>query len=223
MMGSSTKRSPEPWTEGEVKRLCNRARSLGLIDDAFETGTSHNLSYEEFKGLGDSAQKQYFDDMRKALRDWRSLKESCPRIDMMALQHYDKDNRLSLDEQKAADVLQKDLKQKWNLSKEPPVNSASGRARPEMSKKISWYDDELQWNSVKSQFELARNRQRCRRYIPDDKSLRQYGFFDHISSSLLWYRLTILTGEPKNVTTDNYKSSWDMKFYHMDGVSTFRL
>lgn len=119
--------------------------------------------------------------------------------------------------------VQKDLKQKWNLSKEPSVNSASRHARPEMSEKISWYNDELQWYSVKSQLELAQNCQRCHRYIPDDKSLRPCGSFDHISSLLLWYRLTILTGEPKNVTTDNYKFSWDIKFYHMDSVSTLRL
>lgn len=91
---------------------------------------------------------------------------------MMVLRHYDKDNRLSLDEQKGADAPQKDLKQKWNLPKEPLVNPASGHARPKRSEKISWYNDKLQWNSVKSQLELARDRQRCHRYIPDDKSLR---------------------------------------------------
>lgn len=90
---------------------------------------------------------------------------------------------------------------------------------------FNWYDDKIWWNSVESQFEFGRGPQLHYRYMPSglDKALHQYGFFYHISSALLWYRLTILTGEAKYVTTDDYKSSWDMEFCHIDGISTLRL
>ena len=157
MNSSSTlnfKRSPEPWTEGGVKHLRDRVRSSSAIDNVSATNTSQVLSYEEFKGLGDSAQKQYFDDLSKSLGGWKSFKKSCPRIDQEILQHYDKDNRLSLDEQEAADALQEDLTKKWNLSKEPSADPASGHKRSEISEKTHWYDNELRWNSIKSQFEF---------------------------------------------------------------------
>lgn len=230
MASSSTfnsKRSPEPLTEGGAKRLCNRAEPPSLIDDVSETSTSQVISYEVFKCLGYSAQKQYFDEMCEALRDLKSFTKSCPRIDKKVPRYYDKDNRLSSVEQEAADILQEDLKKKWSLSKRPSVDPVSGHARPNMSEQTRWYDDKLQWNPANSkfEFELAQDRQRRHRCIPDDidKLLRQYGFFYHISSSLLWYRLTIFTGELKSVATDYYKSSWDMTFYHIDGISTLRL
>jgi hypothetical protein len=119
------------------------------------------------------------------------------------------------------------LKQKWSLSKQPLVIPRSGNARPKLSEQTRWYDTNLQWSSVKSkfEFELAQERQRRYRCIPDDidKVLRQYGLCYYISSSLLWYRLTIFTEEFENAMTDYYKTSWDVTFYNMDGVSTLRL
>lgn len=55
--------------------------------------------------------------MLEVLSDWKSFKESSPRIDLMVHEHYDIDNRLSSVEQKAADALQKSLNLKWNLLK----------------------------------------------------------------------------------------------------------
>jgi hypothetical protein len=37
------------------------------------------------------------------------------------------------------------------------------------------------------------------------------------------YRLNILAGGLKEVETDLYKSSWDMTFHHLDGVSILRM
>lgn len=56
-----------------------------------------------------------------------------------------------------------------------------------------------------------------------ERSIRQRGFYNHISSPLLLYRLNILAGELKEVTSDHYKNSWDMTFHHLDGASTLRL
>lgn len=119
-------------------QLLSVFRAQSLSDDGFQP-----LSYEAFKYLGGSTQKKYFDNMLEALSDWKSFKESCPRIDLMVHEHYDTDNRLSSDEQKAADPLQKSLNLKWNLSKK----QASGHVSPKMNEQTRWSDDKLQWNS----------------------------------------------------------------------------
>jgi hypothetical protein len=145
---------------------------------------------------------------------------------MMILRHYDRDNRLSGQEEENAFALQEELKQNWSLSKQPSVSPRPGYARPRMSDRTDWYDNNLHWNSVKSKFELESARGHEQRpYKPGDieDSLHQYGFLYHISSSLFWYHLTIFTGELNNAETDYYKSSWDVTSYHADGVSALRV
>lgn len=208
MASSFTSNNKRP-RESSPARGVKRAHCLS--DDG-----SQLLSYEAFKCLGNSAQKKYFDGMLEVLRYWDSFKKSCPRIDMMVHENYDTDNRLSSDEEEAAHALQQSLNSKWNLSKKP----ASHHAPSEINVRTSWSDDELRWNSDKSRFEFEQGGRF--RYMPDTE-LRQYGLLNHISSSLLWYRLTIFIGEPQIVTTDGYKSSWDMNFHHTDGISSFRL
>ena len=81
---------------------------------------------------------------------------------MMILQHYDKENRLSKGEKEDAYAPQEDLKEKWRLSK-PPAEIPNPRyARPRMSERIEWYDDNLHWSLDKSEFELeyAQDRER---------------------------------------------------------------
>lgn len=213
-------------THAEPKRVCDHASPVSSIGDVSEDDVSQVLSYEEFRHLDLPAQENYFGEICKALHDQEYFSKSCPRIDMMILRHYDRDNRLSGQEAKDTFALQEELKQNWSLSKQPSVIPSPRYARPRMSECTHWYDNNLHWNSVKSKFELdrAQDRER-RRYKPGDidNLLRQYGFLYHISSSLLWYRLTLFTGEFDNATTDHYKSSWEVRFYHVDGVSTLRL
>lgn len=201
----NNKRSREPSPGREVKR------AQCPSDDG-----SQLLSYEAFKCLGNPAQKEYVDGMLEVLSYWDSFKKSCPRIDMMVHEHYNSDNRLSSDEEEASHALQQNLNLKWKLLKKP----ASRHTPSKMNERTRWSDDELRWNSDKSRFELKQGDHF--RYIPDAE-IRQYGLHNHISSSLLWYRLTIFIGEPHIVTTDGYKSSWDMTFRHTDGISSFRL
>lgn len=56
-----------------------------------------------------------------------------------------------------------------------------------------------------------------------ENSLREYSFLNHISSSLLLYRLTLLIGGSKSISTDGYKSCWEVRFYHIDGFTFLRL
>ena len=221
------KRSPKGSTEAITKRFCDRASPVCSIGGILEDDISQVLSYEEFQHLDLSAQKEYFHEMCKALHDQECFSKSCPRIDMMILQHYDKDNRLSKEEVEEAYALQEDLKEKWRLSKPPAVIPNPRYARPRMSEHTYWYDNNLHWSSDKSEFELgyAQDRERRLQYKPDatENLSREYGFLYHISSSLLWYRLAIFMGEIENSPTDHYKSSLDMRLWHVDGVSTLRL
>ncbi|KAJ5215525.1 uncharacterized protein N7498_001965 [Penicillium cinerascens] len=110
------KRSPEWSTEAITKRFCDRASPVSSIGGIPEDDISQVLSYEEFQHLDLSAQKEYFDEICKAFHDQECFSKSCPRIDMMILQHYDKDSRLSKEEKEDAYALQEDLKEKWRLS-----------------------------------------------------------------------------------------------------------
>jgi hypothetical protein len=206
---SHIKRLSGPSPMRGVKRLCDGAQ-CPVVDG------SQLLSYESFKCLEEPAQKKYFDDIFEVLSDWETFKKSCPRIDMMVHEHYASENRLSSDEQDATDAVQKGLNLKWGFAKKP----ARRKISPRMNERTRWVDDELRWNLDKSKFEIE---QRGRFRSMPDTELRQYGFYNHISSSLLWYRLTIFIGEPQIVDTDGYKSSWDIKFHHTDSTSTLRL
>ncbi len=79
-----------------------------------------------------------------------------------------------------------------------------------MSEQTRWYDDDLRWNSVNLQFELEHTqRTQSSHQSLDDlaRSIRQRGFYNHVSSPLLLYRLNILVGELKEVTSDHYNNS----------------
>jgi hypothetical protein len=221
------KRTPKGSTETIAKRFCDRASPESSIGGIPEDDISQVLLYEKFQHLELSAQKQYFDGICKALHDQEYFSKWCPRIDMIFLQHYDKDNRLSKEEVEEAYALQEDLKEKWRLSKPPAVIPNPRYARPRMSEHTYWYDNNLHWSSDKSEFELgyAQDRERRLQYKPDatENLSREYGFLYHISSSLLWYRIAIFMGEIENSPTDHYKSFLDMRLWHVDGVSTLRL
>jgi hypothetical protein len=184
------------------------------------------LSYGNFKCLGDSDQEEYFNRMTGVSRTWKDFETSCPRIDKMVFKHYEANNRLTAAEREAAYSLQELIERKWRLTKTPLPEPKARHALRNMSKTTRWYDDDLRWNSVHSRFEFEQTRgpQPSHRSLDDfERSIRQHGFYKHISSALLLYRLNILAGEFKEVESDRYKSSWDMTFHHLDGASILRM
>ena len=53
--------------------------------------------------------------------------------------------------------------------------------------------------------------------------MRQHALFFHISSPLLLYRINLLTGDVKGITTDHYKCSWDITIRHLETNSSLRF
>ncbi|KAJ5500690.1 hypothetical protein N7453_009741 [Penicillium expansum] len=211
MDASSTpehKRSAESFAEPRAKRRCDRAQSPSSIRDLFEAILLCGESpYENFKCLSDSDQREYFERSYKTLR-------SFPRIDLMVLQHYDKADQLNQDELKATDELQEKMNNKWSWVKRDP--KVLGRRRPREF--VAWDDDKLWWNPSTQDFEL-----RDAQIFNERHSLRERGFLYHISSSLLLYRLTLLMGDSEFISTNGYKSCWEVRFYHTDGSTFLRL
>lgn len=208
MDSSSTlelKRSAKLFAEPRAKRRCDRAQSLSPIRDLFEAVHLCGESpYENFKCLSDSDQKVYFERSFTTLR-------SFPRIDLMVLQHYDKGDRLNQDELKATNMLQKKMKSKWKWVK-PDLKESGRRQQREV---VKWDDDKLWWNPSTQDFELRNAQVSNERHLLEhfENSLRQCGFLYHISSSLLLYRLTLLMGDSKPISTDGYKYYWEVRFY----------
>ncbi|CAG8054011.1 unnamed protein product [Penicillium nalgiovense] len=217
-MDSSTsnhKRSAESLAEAEAKRQCTRAPFSLSIHDAFETIhlCGDNL-YENFRRLSDSNQRLYFENVFETLR-------SFPRIDLMVLQQYDKGGRLNQDELEATHLLQKKMEKKWCSVKLDPKVLSRRRQR----EFVKWDDDKLWWNPCTRDFELrdAQSFNECHSSEHFETSLRHCGFLYHISSSLLLYRLTLLMGDSESISTDGYKSCWEVRFYHTDGFTFLRL
>ena len=90
---------------------------------------------------------------------------------------------------------------------------------------VKWSDHELWWNPSTQSFKLPDAQISDRRHSMEylENSLREYGFVNHISSSLLLYRLTLLMGGSDSISTDGYKSCWEVRFYHIDGFTFLRL
>ena len=106
--------------------------------------------------------------------------------------------------------MQVHIEQKWSLSKIPSPKPEARHAPRSMSEQTRWSDDYLRWNSVDSRFEFeyTQGRQPSHQSLDDfEMSIRQRGFYKHISSALLLYRLGILAREVKEVKSDHYKSS----------------
>lgn len=144
----------------------------------------------------------------------------------MIFQHYTVNNRLSPAEQEAAYSLQEHIERRWSLSKIPSPEPEARHAPRNMSEQTRWYDDDLRWNSVDSRFEFEHTQgpQPSHQSLDDfEKSIHQRGFYKHISSALLLYRLVILAGELKEAESDHYKSSWDITFHHLGSAGTLRL
>jgi hypothetical protein len=164
--------------------------------------------------------------MVRGFTTWEAFENSCPRIDWMALKHYEINNRLTLAERKAACSLQEHTKQKWSLSKITISEPDSGHESRNMSEQIRWYNDNLRWNSVNSHFEFEDPQSSQPTHQPFDdfrRSIRLRGLYNHISCSLLLYCLNILAGEIKDLGSGHYKNSWDLTFHHLDGASILRL
>jgi hypothetical protein len=184
------------------------------------------FSYEQFKRLGASDQEEYFNSMAGASCTWKAFENSCPRIDKMVFQHYEANNRLTPAEREAAYSLQELIARKWRLSKTPLPEPKARHAPRNMSEQTRWYDDDLRWNSVNLKFEFEHTQvpQSSHQSLEDfERSIRQRGFYKHISSPLLLYRLNILARELEEVESDHYKCSWDITFHHLDSASTLRL
>ncbi|CAI7605667.1 unnamed protein product [Penicillium manginii] len=202
-------------------------------DDSSVIVESEFLTYEAFESLQDSHKMRYFDKLTAASTSWAFFEKSCPRLDKFVFQHYDNNNYLSRDE--FGLCLQHNIKQRWSLGEAPLSDSASRHENGRMGSLVSWYDDDLRWNSANMRYELKPYRFPPI-HLPMEKVIsecRLRGFLHHISSSLLLYRLTILTGELMETTdcqtgcpwdmTDGYKSSWDLPLRHIDSVSTLRF
>jgi hypothetical protein len=184
------------------------------------------LSYENFKSLGDSDQEDYFKRVIKISHIRKGFETFCPRIDRMVFQHYEADNRLTAFEEEAAYSLQDLIKRKWRLSKTPLPEPKAKPGLRNTSETTRWNDENLLWNSVDSQFELEQTEGAQPTYHSLDdfeKSIRQHGFYKHISSALLLYRLNIFAEGLEEVESDSYKSSWDVTFHHRDGASIIRM
>ncbi|CRL23494.1 unnamed protein product [Penicillium camemberti] len=199
-MDSSTpkhKISTETLTEPRAKRLCGRTESLSSTCDLFE-----NL--------------ECLSDLSKTLR-------SFPRIDLMVLLRYHEGDRLNHDELEATEKLQDNIKKKWSSVKK----SSSVKHGPRQHNEgfVKWSDDELWWNPSTQSFKLPDAQISDKRHSMEylENSLREYGFLNHISSSLLLYRLTLLMGGSESISTDGYKSCWEVRFYHIDGFTFLRL
>ena len=148
-------------------------------------------------------------------------------------QHYDNNNYLSCDEPGLS--IQDNIKQRWRIREALSPNSTSRHEYGKTGSLLCWYDDYLRWNSANMRFELKPCRFSPIHFLIEkvDSEFRLRGFLYHISSSLLLYRLTILTGELGETTdsqagcpweiTDGYKSSWDIPLRHIDSVSTLRF
>lgn len=194
---------------------------------------SDPLTYKAFESLEAWRKMQYFDKLTAASTSWAAFEKSCPRLDKFIFQHYDNNNYLSGDEFDLS--LQLDIKQKWNLGEAPLPDLASRHENGRMESLVSWYDDDLRWNSANMQYELRPYRFPSIHFPIEEvnSEFRLRGFLYHISSSLLLGRLTILTGELREITdsqtgcpweiTDGYKSSWDIPLHHIDNVSTLRI
>lgn len=200
-----------------------------------ETIASALLTYEEFESLRDSDKLQYFDKMTVALARWVNFEKSCPRIDEFVLRHYDNNNRLLSDEVSLS--VEENIKQKWGLPNGPSIDLVLRRPCRIGSNLVRWSDNDLRWNSADMRFDL---KSYCVSHLhapleQDDfeRWLHQYGFFYHITSSQLLYRLNILASKLGDATgdddkcpwnmTDEYKCSWDISIQHTDNVSTLRF
>ncbi|KAJ5714080.1 uncharacterized protein N7483_011261 [Penicillium malachiteum] len=211
LITTSNKRKAESSLLGPMKHPCR------------PISPSRDLSYEEFELLDNRTRKKYFDSMRKWTNDWESFKKAGPRIDIMVLQHHDRDNRLTSEEQSNANSVDMMLKEIWRLKGLPVNVDSEHRSSRANERKTRWYDDDLRWNQDECHFELECSQRPYRHAVDMDGALSQYGLCKHISSSLLWYRLNIFTKSPITTDTDNYKQAWDMQFHHLDGASTLRV
>ncbi|CAI7611683.1 unnamed protein product [Penicillium pancosmium] len=233
--------SPEFWNAVDNLDLPaipdNPSSNARQSEDGFDgnsvTVESESLTYEDFQSLQDPHKMRYFDKLTVASTSWAAFEKSCPRLDKFVLQHYDNNNYLSCD--KFGRSLQHNVKQRWSSSEAPSPDSASRQEYGNTGSLVHWYDDDLRWDSANMRYELKRYRSPPI-HLPIDKVISEFrlrGFLHHISSSLLLYRLTILTGELGETTdsqtgcpwdmTDGYKSSWDIPLRHMDSVSTLRF
>jgi len=192
---------------------------------------SECLTYEEFQSLQDPHKMRYFDKLTAASTSWTAFEKSCPRLDKFVFQHYDNDNYLFCDELGIS--LQDNVKQRWSLREVSSPDSVPRREYGKRGSLVRWYDNYLRWSSANMRFELKPYHITLLPIEKMDSELELRGFLYHISSSLLLYRLTLLTGEIGEATgsqtgcpwdiTDGYKSSWNIPLRHMDSVSTLRF
>jgi hypothetical protein len=171
-------------------------------DDNSVIVESESLTYEAFESLKDARKMQYFDKLTAASTSWAAFEKSCPRLDKFVFQHYDNNNYLPCEEIGLSQ--QDDVKKRWSLRETPSPDSASRYEYEKMGSVLHWYDDYLRWNSANMRFELKPYGFSSIRFPIEkvDSEFRLHGFSYHISSSLLLYRLTILTGE-LGETTDS--------------------
>lgn len=223
--------APISTSAGSSKRQClesgqpfrkNRARAHSK-DHIFDMQLQL-FSHEYFSLLSPLCQKQYFNEISEALHLWQNLGYSCPRIDKFILSRYDNDNRLTATEQWAAALMQESIERKWALFDVSLEDSSSACATRRPSESARWFDDDLRWNAVTSKFDLVPPQvsRSCYQYGPD-RPIGQHGFFYHISSPQLLYRINLLIGDLKDSTTDRYKCSWEIRIRHRESNSTLRL
>lgn len=212
-------------------RESNARQSENGLDSNSVIAESDPLTYKTFESLQPLHKMRYFDKLTAASTSWTAFEKSCPRLDKFVFQHYDNNNYLFCDEFGLS--LQDNVKQRWSLRE---LSSPDSVPRPEYGKRgslVRWYDDYLRWNSANMRFELKPYHIALLPFENVDSELELRGFLYHISSSLLLYRLTLLTGEIREATgsqtgcpwdsTDGYKSSWNISLHHIDSVSTLRF
>ncbi|CAI7649253.1 unnamed protein product, partial [Penicillium pancosmium] len=222
----------------DITRLCQDRESNAIqSENGFDSNPviveSDPHTYKAFESLQASQKMRYFDKLTAASNSWAAFEKSCPRLDKFVLQHYDNNNYLSRDEFGLS--LQHNIKQRWSLGEAPSPDSASGHKYGKMESLLCWYDDNLRWDSANMRFELKSYGSSPIHFPIEevDSEFRLHGFPYHISSSLLLYRLAILTAEFGETTdsqtgcpwdiTDGYKSSWDIFLCHIDSVSTLNF
>ncbi|KAI7969629.1 hypothetical protein EIK77_000689 [Talaromyces pinophilus] len=213
------------WFQGLAPLpVCHRAllKRVGHIPgstmatDGFDFVTTPSATYEEFKEWESSAQKNYFDAMRKGLTNL----SSSPRLDIWLFQHRPGDNFLSRQEEDDAAREQSYLESRWTLLEGVFTGSMQRRETP-----MRWSGGDLCWNN--SHLGLCWCGQRIWADGAYSRHRRLHGLDSHMSSQLLQYRLTIYMGMGRspslNTAGDMFKSCWETKFLHTDKVSTLRF
>ncbi|KAL4887974.1 hypothetical protein BDV59DRAFT_150792 [Aspergillus ambiguus] len=105
-------------------------------------------SLQAFDKLDKSTREDKFNNFLKAYTIFKTMKSSCPRLDMSIFQLRPPDDRLDENERARAESKAEYLLNKWDYT---CIEKSEPKGVPEKS----WYDDSLHWMPEKSEWKFC--------------------------------------------------------------------